>query len=635
MDDHVVGVLGGGQLGRMLVDAANDLNIKVAVLDAEGAPAKQNNAISADRHVTGSFAKAEDVRKFSKQCDVLTFEIEHVDTKVLEELEEEQSTLPDSNWSRIQPSWKTIRLIQDKFTQKQHLIRHGIPVADSRALGTSHPQELKEIADSLQYPLMLKSRTEAYDGRGNYPVRSVSDIEHALAALSNRPLYAERWADFKMELAVIVVKTTQQSFESATTTSDKESNSHEPWASSILAYPTTETIHEDSICKLTYTPARNVSKAIRGQAQLLARRTVATFQGTGVFGVEMFLLQDDSLVVNEIAPRPHNSGHYTIEACGMSQYEAHIRAVLPDPADTITPGSTELLTKNTHAIMLNILGGPHAKSHLIAARAALRVPGARVHLYGKGAGRPGRKMGHITLVSSTMEECQRKIAPLIHYVDSIRAHRSHSSNDESVTTSSIISTANAAITHDQQRLSNMSAKPLIGVCMGSDTDLATLKPGLTLLDDLAIPYEVSITSAHRTPQFMLDYASTAASRGLLVILAAAGGAAHLPGMLASHTPLPVVGVPVKASALDGLDSLCSIVQMPRGIPVGTVGIGNSVNGALLAARIVGVADRGVRENVEKHLKDMEEENLGKNERLKKEGWKGYVKVDGVVERGSK
>ena len=630
MDDHTIGVLGGGQLGRMFVDAANDLNVKVAILDADKAPAKQNNALAQDKHVTGSFSKAADVRQLAAQCDVLTYEIEHVDTKVLEELEEEQPTLPNSSWGRTQPSWRTVRIIQDKFAQKQHLEANDIPTAKSIALGTSHPQALKEIADQLGYPLMLKSRTEAYDGRGNYPVSSVSDIEPALDALAERPLYAEQWANFKMELAIMVVKTAQEPFHTNAWRTRNEQS--EPiWYSCTHAYPVVETIHEDSICKLVYAPAREVSRSVKAAAQSLARAAVASFQGTGVFGVEMFLLWDDTLVINEIAPRPHNSGHYTIEACHMSQYEAHVRAILPELAVTITHGSTELVTHDTNATMLNILGGPHADSHFLVAKAALRIPGAKIHLYGKGAGRPGRKMGHITVVGSTMPQCERKIFPLVCWVDAIRKHRKDTHLSPSASAAAITLTAEQIMATNAP---SGSEKPLIGVCMGSDTDLATLRPGLTVLEDLGIPYEVSITSAHRTPQFMLDYAKSAADRGLLVLIAAAGGAAHLPGMLASDTPLPVVGVPVKASSLDGLDSLCSIVQMPRGIPVGTVGIGNSVNGALLAARIVGSVHPWVRERVVQHMKAMEEENLAKNERLRKEGWQGYVKVDGLVERGA-
>ena len=603
MDDKVVGVLGGGQLGRMMVEAASRLNIKVAVLDSENAPAKQINAVAGDKHVTGSFAKAADVEKLAANSDVITYEIEHVDTKILEELEEKRATIPDTKWNRIQPSWKTVRTIQDKFTQKQHYAKFDIPTSRSIAVGTSEPQGLKEIADKLGYPLMLKSRTEAYDGRGNYPVRSVSDIEPALKALGNRPLYAEQWANFKIELAVMVVKTSQD------VTQDYESNT--------LAYPTVETIHEDSICKLVYAPARGVSRKTLQAAQKLARRAVATFPGTGVFGVELFLLPDDTLVVNEIAPRPHNSGHYTIEACHMSQFEAQIRAVLPDLAPTIVSGSTDLAVPA--AVMLNILGGSQPDSHLLVAKQAAAIPGVRVHLYGKGAGRPGRKMGHLTLTGSSMSECETKIHPLVQLVDAIRSHRADPGADSKL----ISKTASTLL----QANPVPRPAPVVAVVMGSDTDLATLKPGLQFLDEMAIPYLVTITSAHRTPQHMLDFGKVAASRGIKAIIAAAGGAAHLPGMMASVTSVPVIGCPVKASSLDGLDSLLSIVQMPRGVPVATVSIGNSTNAALLAARIVGTSDARIREWVEEHLERMDRENMEKARNLEEKGWKDYVRVE--------
>jgi phosphoribosylaminoimidazole carboxylase len=618
MDTHVVGVLGGGQLGRMLVEAAHRLNIKVVILDAPKAPAKQINALGGQ--VDGSFKNSSDVRTLRSRCDVITYEIEHVDVRVLEELEIEEPHIPHFNWSFVQPHWRSVKWIQDKYRQKQHYASHGVPTAESVAVGTSVPQGLLDIANQMGgFPLMLKTRRDAYDGRGNYPLRSASDIEPALKALKG-DLYVEKWANFKMELAVMVVKTSQNcTLELAT--SDKHSRAEHWWRDITHAYPAVETVHEDSICKLVYAPARYVSKKILAKAQDLARRAVATFLGTGVFGVEMFLLEDDSLIVNEIAPRPHNSGHYTIEACHMSQYEAHLRSILPNLAETISPGATDLLTPDTHAVMLNILGGPAPDSHLLAAKAALTVPGAKIHLYGKGEGRPGRKMGHITLVASSMEEAETKMKPLVTWVDAIRAHKFD-------LPSSPDSDPAKAITETYTKLSasrstTTKPKPLIGVTMGSDSDLAVLKAGLVILDSFHVPYEVTITSAHRTPARMFAYAQEAAARGLKVIIAAAGGAAHLPGMLASSTPLPVIGVPVKGSSMDGMDSLLSIVQMPRGVPVACVAVNNSTNAALLALRILGLKDEKVLEQVEESMKNMESEVVNKAETLEEGGWMEY------------
>lgn len=332
---------------------------------------------------------------------------------------------------------------------------------------------------------------------------------------------------------------------------------------------------------------------------------MAAFEGLGVFGVEMFLLEDDEILLCEVACRIHNSGHYTIEACAISQFEAHLRSILELP---IPAKSLEI---REPAIMLNILGGSTPDSHLQVAERALSIPNASIHLYGKGAGRPGRKMGHITVTAPTMNEAEAAIQPLIDFTESK-------------------STQHTNILYKQpnsQSLSSSNAQPTIGVVMGSDSDLKTLVPGLKLLKEyFGIQPEVSIASAHRTPDFMAEYANTAASRGIKVIIAAAGGAAHLPGMTAAYTSLPVIGLPVKGSSLDGVDSLYSIVQMPRGVPVATVGINNSINAALLAVRILGAFDAGVQKKVDEYAKSAKSENLElKGVKLKELGWEAYHK----------
>ena len=207
--------------------------------------------------------------------------------------------------------------------------------------------------------------------------------------------------------------------------------------------------------------------------------------------------------------------------------------------------------------MLNILGGAQRDSHLRAAREAFSIPGARIHLYGKGDARPGRKMGHVTVVAATMEEAERRIAPLIDVTNRIREERQAPQQD---------SAEKQSMPHKLGTLAadnaNVLGPPLVAITMGSDSDRHVLKAGVDLLRQLKIPHTVTITSAHRTPDRMTKFSRDAASKGIKVIIAAAGGAAHLPGMIAASTSLPVIGVPVKASHLDGLDSLLSVVQMP-------------------------------------------------------------------------
>ena len=250
--------------------------------------------------------------------------------------------------------------------------------------------------------------------------------------------------------------------------------------------------------------------------------------------------------MNEIAPRPHNSGHYTIEACETSQYENHLRAILELPI-----GSTAL--KVPSAAMLNILGASNDMSEItIFARRALAVPGASVHLYGKAECRKGRKMGHVTVTASSDAEISARLLRLLWDLPD-RGPMEYDAERDIDIEPDVPITPLPGHSHSQ---------PLVGVIMGSDSDLPVMLPAARILDRFKVPYELTIVSAHRTPDRLVEYARSAAPRGLRVIVAGAGGAAHLPGMVAAMTALPLIGVPVKGSSLDGVDSLHSIVQMP-------------------------------------------------------------------------
>ena len=544
----------------MLVEEANHLNIPVRVLDSPNAPAKQIHLHP--KHVDGSFANAEAVRRLADDCDLLIVEIEHVDTDILEELSHGDV--------RIEPSWRTLRIVQDKFEQKQHLKRNNVQTAE--ALVVNNFNDLESAAQALGYPFMLKARKQAYDGRGNRVIRSDSDLRTALANLGAGGLYAERWMNFKKELAVMVVKTKD----------------------GLLTYPTVETVQENSICKLVYAPARGISGPVAEAAQELAKRAIQVFPGKGVFGVEMFLLENDTVQVLEIAPRVHNSGHYTIEACGMSQFAAHLRAILDLPIPE------QSLRLRQPAVMLNILGGAGPWSHQKLAYRALEVPNTWCHLYGKGAARPGRKMGHITTVASSMYEAEKAVYPLIETFDMLQRERTD-------------------LDHGHQRsrtLSPPKQQPIIGVTAGSQSDQNVLQACYDVLSKLKIPFERRITSAHRSPELMASYAKEAEDRGIKVLIAAAAGAAHLPGMVAAFSRVvPVVGLPIKPSLGDGLDSLLSLTNMPRGTPVLTVGVNNAVNAALAAARIVAMWDNDLRGRLYAYAQEAETESRDNDQRL--------------------
>lgn len=177
--------------------------------------------------------------------------------------------------------------------------------------------------------------------------------------------------------------------------------------------------------------------------------------------------------------------------------------------------------------------------------------------------------------------------------------------------------------------------PLVGIIMGSDSDLPAMTPAAEVLRLLGVAYELTIVSAHRTPERMFEYAKGAKARGLKLIIAGAGGAAHLPGMVASMTTLPVIGVPVRSKTLDGLDSLLSIVQMPGGVPVATVAIDGGKNAGLLAARILACADEALSGRLATYARELEAEVLAKAERLGRIGAADWAGLDGRSPSGAK
>ncbi|KAK2606232.1 hypothetical protein QQS21_003403 [Conoideocrella luteorostrata] len=596
----VIGLLGGGQLGRMAQEAAGPLGIEIVVLDAADCPFRQvsHNA----KHVAGSFNDPDKIRELATKCDILTVEIEHVNTEILEEIATRGVTLSTGEVKKVpvHPSWETIRLIQDKYLQKEHFLQAGIPVAPQIAIsaGTLTRESLSEVAESFGFPFMLKARKGSYDGRGNFEVRSTDDFDEAILAMGKLQLYAEKFVAFEKELAVMVVRT----------------ENDEGTLRNVHAYPAVQTIHEDSVCTKVFYPPRQVPADVSEKAKSIAANVVRTLKGRGIFAVEMFLLQDGSIVVNEVAPRPHNSGHLFIEAIPyMSQFKAHIYSILD-----IFPSSIKLTPRVSAAIMLNILGGASEDSHenLVGMTSSLYDEHMDVflHLYGK-VSKPGRKIGHITVTSYTPDTpLEQLAAPLIKQVNDIRQDRLDKASAQ-------IRPSNAAPSSTSSR---NKTNPLVIVTMGSDSDLPVLKAAFEVFEAFDVPYDFTITSAHRTPHRMVELGQSAAARGVRVLIAAAGGAAHLPGMLASETVLPVIGVPVKATHLDGQDSLLSIVQMPRGCPVATVGINNSTNAALLAVRILGCSDQKYGQAMAKYMKNMSDEVVTKAAKLEELGWEEYL-----------
>lgn len=272
----IIGLLGGGQLGRMLCEAASPLDIEIAILDEKNAPAKQINSNS--KHVTGSFKDASKIRELAAKTDVLTVEIEHIETEVLEEIDAQGKVA-------VHPSWKTLRLIQDKFDQKEHLRKEGLPIADQMAIeaGATMPASLHQASQKFGFPFMLKARKGSYDGRGNFKISDEKDIDQAFEEFGTLSCYAEKWVPFELELAVMVVRT-----------EDGQGKTKR-----VIPYPAVETIHEDNICSKVFMPPRTVPAPICERAQKVACDVVEKLWGRGVFAVEMFLTREGKILVNE------------------------------------------------------------------------------------------------------------------------------------------------------------------------------------------------------------------------------------------------------------------------------------------------------------------------------------------------
>ncbi len=361
----VLGILGGGQLAKMLDSDAYRMGINVAIIDKEsGTPAGDMTKAE----FPGGWGNPEALAEFIEASDIITLENEFIDPEILERIAKERP---------LYPSPATMRLVQDKYIQKQTFSSRGIPVPAFEAIESTGAA--RAFGQKHGYPFVLKARRNGYDGYGNALVESEAGIESARAGLTGgsegRALYAEEFVDFSMELAVMAARGRD---------------------GKMKAYPCVETVQQDHICHKVIAPAR-IEHAWAEKARQIAMECVESIEGVGVFGVEMFLTRDGGILVNEIAPRPHNSGHYTIEACYTSQYENCIRAVCGLPL-----GSTDMITGG--AAMINLLGrrgGPGTPSDIVPLLSNDRV---RLHLYNKKVSREGRKMGHLTALGATPQD---------------------------------------------------------------------------------------------------------------------------------------------------------------------------------------------------------------------------------------
>ncbi len=365
----ILGIIGGGQLGMMITEAAKKMPeyiSKIIVIDpTENCPASQAGA----EQIVADFKNKEAIIDLANKSDIITYEIESGDSDVLKSVEKN---------AEINPSPETLKIIQDKFLQKSFLLENNIPIPDF--IKIENIEDVKKGLNKFGYPALLKARRGAYDGRGNYKINSEDEIQKAFEYFKGQNLLLEKFIQFKMEVSVIASRNTK---------------------GQIKTYPLVENIHENNILRETIAPAR-VSDKVTKNAEEIAKKTMTVLKGAGIFCIEMFVTQNDDIVINEIAPRVHNSGHHTLQSSETSQFEQHLRAILG-----LDLGSTKLI-HNT--VMYNILGthgfeGEYRPLDISKDNLFLKM-------YGKKISKPLRKLGHLNLVGTKGESIDQLVQKL-------------------------------------------------------------------------------------------------------------------------------------------------------------------------------------------------------------------------------
>lgn len=375
--DKKIGIIGGGQLGQMMLLEAKKMGFYAVVLDPT--PDCPCHSIC-DEHIIADFDDEKAFQLLAEKTDVITYEFEHINARALERLE-------DKGY-KIYPTAASLEVIQDKLTQKEAMAKAGLPVPDFMIIESL--DDMTKAGNEYGYPYMLKARTGGYDGKGNAVVKSADTIEKAYNELGGGKikLMAEKMIDFKMETSILACRSLN---------------------GDIAVYPVGDNKHIDSILHETSVPANIPDKASK-LAMEVASKVMEIFDGIGMFCVEMFVTNDNDILVNEVAPRPHNSGHYTIEGCVTSQFENHIRAVVGLPL-----GDTGLISPT---VMINLLGeaGYNGNTVVEGLDKALALKGVSVHIYGKAQTKPKRKMGHITVTANSVSKAKEIAEKAFEYI---------------------------------------------------------------------------------------------------------------------------------------------------------------------------------------------------------------------------
>ena len=378
----ILGIIGGGQLGMMITEAAKKMPehiSQIIVLDpTENCPAAQIGA----EQIVADFKDKDAIIDLANKSDILTYEIESGDSDVLKSVEKNVE---------INPSPETLKIIQDKFLQKSLLLENDIPV--SKFIKIEKIIDIQECLKNFGFPALLKARRDAYDGRGNFKINSEDEIQKAFDYFHGQSLLLEKFVPFKMEVSVIASRNTN---------------------GQIKTYPLVENIHEENILRETIAPAR-VTEEVTKKAEQLAEKIMTVLKGAGTFGIEMFVTQDNNIIINEIAPRVHNSGHHTLQSSETSQFEQHLRAILG-----LELGSTKL----THpTIMYNILGSKSFEGEYKPI--ILSEPNVYLKMYGKKISKPLRKLGHFNLVAENGETVEQLLKKLEHLKEKVLTQPLH------------------------------------------------------------------------------------------------------------------------------------------------------------------------------------------------------------------
>ncbi|MFF3024123.1 5-(carboxyamino)imidazole ribonucleotide synthase [Gottfriedia sp. NPDC057948] len=361
---QTIGIIGGGQLGRMMALSAKEMGYKIAVLDPT--PNSPCGQVS-DIEITAEYSNLEAIKQLAKVSDVITYEFENIDVKALEYLDE-HSYLPQGS--------ELLKLTRNRLTEKTAIQNLGIKVAPFQLV--ENEEQFSEAVTNIGLPAVLKTTTGGYDGKGQVVLKSEEDFVEALELVKKQQCILEGWVPFEKELSIIVAR---------------NSNGE------VNTFPIAENVHMNQILHTSSVPA-NTSKSVIKTAENYAKKVASSFHLVGVLAIELFVTEDEQVYINELAPRPHNTGHYTMEAVETSQFKQHIRAVCNLPL-----GNTELLKP---VVMVNILG-EHVEEVLNVMQ---NDSSLNVHLYGKEESKKGRKMGHINIMAASTELAMQKVQEL-------------------------------------------------------------------------------------------------------------------------------------------------------------------------------------------------------------------------------